>query len=211
MEWFSLQADSPAEKPDVYCIQEVRLADSKAVEEAEAWSNRAGYHAVISKGRVTGAALTEVSVGTAILCKRHLLGFQPAKVTLRHNFGDRISIAQVFAGPLCITILSVYLKDGCGLSGINFEILKVLAAIIFDLEGLWVMMGDFNLLPRLLIESGWPHLVRGKLWRRPIRLVTPQKPSLISLSSRRPSEIKSGNRRLLEERPFGRTLRVSLS
>ena len=60
-----------------------------------------------------------------------------------------------------IHLISVYLRDTEGLSQANLDILHSLAATISELQGPWLIAGDFNLEPSLLRQSGWLQLVKG--------------------------------------------------
>ena len=48
-----------------------------------------------------------------------------------------------------------------GLSPANLDLLQEVAGLLEQLEGPWLIGGDFNRTPELLQESGWLQLVRG--------------------------------------------------
>jgi len=70
-------------------------------------------------------------------------------------------------GGVCkggIYVMTAYLWSGEGMSQRNADLLDAIAGYIQQLRGCWILMADFNLTPEELTESGWPGLVRGRIF-----------------------------------------------
>ena len=53
--------------------------------------------------------------------------------------------------------------DGIKATGENLTLLKEIGAFLKLLNGPWLLLADFNMLPRFLMETGWLQSVRGRL------------------------------------------------
>ena len=62
-----------------------------------------------------------------------------------------------------IHVFSIYLQDGVGFDDGNLEVLHELAAILMTIDTPWVVAGDFNNVPKKLMNTGWTRLVRGTI------------------------------------------------
>ena len=111
------------------------------------------------------AKITEkdgVSSGVAVAVLGHLGLAHPLKLLSPDADATRICVRWL--GSVCrggLHLISVYLRDSEGLSQANLDILHSVAATISELQGPWLIAGDFNLEPSLLRQSGWLQLVKG--------------------------------------------------
>ena len=79
---------------------------------------------------------------------------------------DATRICVRWLGSVCkggLHLISLYLRDSEALSQLNLDILHSVAATIAELQGPWLVAGDFNMEPSLLRQSGWLELVKGVL------------------------------------------------
>ena len=103
-----------------------------------------------------------VSSGVAVAVRGHLGLAQPVKAMDPEADISRFCVRWL--GAVCrggIHLISVYLRDSEGLSQANFDILHSVAAAIAELQGPWLLAGDFNVEPSLLRQSGWLQLDKG--------------------------------------------------
>ena len=103
-----------------------------------------------------------VSSGVAVAVLGHLGLAHPLKPLSPEADVSRVCVRWL--GSVCrggIHLISVYLRDTEGLSQANLDILHSVAAAISELQGPWLIAGDFNLEPALLRQSGWLQLVKG--------------------------------------------------
>ena len=103
-----------------------------------------------------------VSSGVAVAVRGHLGLAQPLR-PMDHQ-ADVTRFCIRWLGSVCrggIHLISIYLRDAEGLSQANLDILHCVAAAIAELQGPWLIAGDFNLEPCLLRQSGWLQLVSG--------------------------------------------------
>ena len=104
------------------------------------------------------AKITEkdgVSSGVAVAVLGHLGLAHPLKLLSPDADATRICVRWL--GSVCrggLHLISVYLRDSEGLSQANLDILHSVAATISELQGPWLIAGDFNLEPSLLRQSG---------------------------------------------------------
>ena len=59
--------------------------------------------------------------------------------------------------------MSVYLWCSEGLSTRNLDLLQTVAGALVELNGQWLIAGDFNMPPDVLRQSGWLNVVRGAI------------------------------------------------
>eukprot|EP00972_Heterocapsa_arctica_P089960 13271853-Heterocapsa_arctica.AAC.1 len=59
--------------------------------------------------------------------------------------------------------MSVYMKDGLGLAGINLEILERIGRFTMLLNTPWILAGDWNMEPNNIAAAGWLHQFGGEL------------------------------------------------
>ena len=103
-----------------------------------------------------------VSSGVAVAVRGHLGIAHPLKPLAPEADFTRFCIRWL--GSVCkggIHLISIYLSDAEGLSQANLNILHCVAAAISELQGPWLIAGDFNLEPSLLRQSGWLQLMKG--------------------------------------------------
>ena len=57
--------------------------------------------------------------------------------------------------------MSIYLCESEGLSSENMSILEAAAVALGTATGPWIVGGDWNMPPQLLLQSGWLEIVQG--------------------------------------------------
>jgi len=60
-----------------------------------------------------------------------------------------------------IHIGSIYLKDSVGLDSENMLTLREVAIAVKKVKGPWIIGGDWNMAPDVLLSSNWPRLIGG--------------------------------------------------
>ncbi|CAK0896370.1 unnamed protein product, partial [Prorocentrum cordatum] len=156
--------------------QSERTSDAVLAEfDASAWK------AVISPSRADGTA--QKAGGVVLGARRHLqcssldhlarYRYQ-TKGQLRHRKPE----PHFVAGPIDfwdfqaltiqmqhgqLTVLIVYLTTSIGVAGQNLIKLQNLGAVIKSLTGDWIAIGDWNVVPTELEESGWVNYVDGRI------------------------------------------------
>eukprot|EP00969_Alexandrium_andersonii_P314472 13892230-Alexandrium_andersonii.AAC.1 len=99
--------------------------------------------------------------GGVAVCARKGLGVEPHRQApdgFQHRIGGAWVGAVIRGG---VHFVSVYLKDGDGLGETNLAILAELAAFLGALRGPWVVGGDWNISPEVLVSSNWLQAVGG--------------------------------------------------
>eukprot|EP00972_Heterocapsa_arctica_P000745 105282-Heterocapsa_arctica.AAC.1 len=59
--------------------------------------------------------------------------------------------------------MSVYMKDGIGLTGINLDIMQTIGRFTMLLNTPWVLAGDWNMEPDMIRAAGWLHQLGGEV------------------------------------------------
>jgi len=146
---------------DVILLQETKrygFATAKMVTAAR----NIGWNAVPSEALRTAA---DKASGGCMVAARKGNGITPHPDSLvKDGFGHRIKLAWV-AGFLAggLHIGSVYLKDGVGLDDTNLELLQEIAGALKQLQGPWVLGGDWNVTPQILAQSKWLDMIGGMI------------------------------------------------
>ena len=104
------------------------------------------------------------SAGVAVAARRHIgMAKVPDMVSsgeLEHRFCVRWTGSTMKGG---LFIASVYLYSSELLSSRNVRLLEEVARVLLALPGPWVLGGDFQMEPKLLIQSGFVRLAKGVL------------------------------------------------
>ena len=157
---------------DAILMQETKVCGDEGVLKLERAARDSGWSAVASQAWRTPSNFG--SGGCAVLAARGMGIAPPPGLTVKDEFQHRIAVAWV-AGFVKggVHFISLYLKDGEGLSDGNMEILQEVATVIRQLKGPWVLAGDWNVDVSVILASRWPELVRGTV-------VAPQSPTCFS-------------------------------
>ena len=145
---------------DAILMQETKVCGDEGVLKLEKAARDNGWSAVASQAWRTASNFG--SGGCAVLAARGMGIAPPPGLSVKGEFQHRIAVAWV-AGFVKggIHFISIYLKDGEGLSDGNMEILHEVASVIRQLKGPWVLAGDWNVDHTAILASRWPELVRG--------------------------------------------------
>ena len=149
-------ADSAA---DIAAVQETRRTSSQCPA-AEREASRVGWALSLAPARSTDAERASAGVGVA--AKAHIGMAHTCGGAPDEPFDGRIRckwLGCIAKGG--IHIISVYLWTAEGLSPRNLEILQSLAEIVDAIDGPWIVAGDFNMDPGLLMASKWTELAHG--------------------------------------------------
>ena len=151
-------ATLPTSSADVLLIQETKLASAEGVQKPARRGKSFGWNCAASSAHRTAA--DRASGGCAVASKRSIGIAGHAHVT--EGFRHRMHLAWVGGvmrgGVHCG---SIWLRDSEGLSSENMLILDHAAASLGKLKGPWILGGDWNLTPQVLLESNWLEVVRG--------------------------------------------------
>ena len=66
-----------------------------------------------------------------------------------------------------LTLIHVYLDDGVGAAGNNLVKLGRIGALLRIIRGPWAVIGDMNMSPQAMQDSGWPDQVGGMVVTAP--------------------------------------------
>ena len=145
--------------PDVAAVQETHL-DQEGIRQAQIEASKAGYQfQALPAGQGKGVGTLG---GVAILTKNHL-GARLIDSFITKEGCGWIAVALRVHGRDLI-LFSLYLQSGVGpTGGCNPDILAHLAGTLSQLQGVWVVMGDFNHPRQEMANLGWVSQVKGTL------------------------------------------------
>ena len=145
--------------PDVAAVQETHL-DQEGIRQAQIEASKAGYQfQALPAGQGKGVGTLG---GVAILTKNHL-GARLIDSFITKEGCGWIAVALRVHGRGLI-LFSLYLQSGVGpTGGCNPDILAHLAGTLSQLQGVWVVMGDFNHPRQEMANLGWVSQVKGTL------------------------------------------------
>ena len=67
----------------------------------------------------------------------------------------RVSVRWV--GSICrggLHMISMYVRNNKGLFLFNLDLMQAIAGIILDVQGPWLIAGDFNMTPEMVSQTG---------------------------------------------------------
>ena len=109
----------------------------------------------------TGPQELETTGGTGFFTSPEVRATRPWAVYKHVDKGfwrsDRFSVMILHFGPLAIALVSVYLKTGVGFSAANARALSRLREVLELLNLPFLLIGDWNMAPGMLEDSGWLH------------------------------------------------------
>ena len=137
-----------------------KLLTNATLLSAQRQARKIGWNPILTMAHHT--AVHHGSGGNAILARTGI-GITPvAENIIPRDLKHRLQASWI--GGICkggVYILSIYLKDGEGLSETNFLILEQVATCIKALKGPWIVGGDWNIEPHLLTAAKWLGMVGG--------------------------------------------------
>ena len=145
--------------PDVAAVQETHLGQED-IRQAQIEASKAGYQfQALPAGQGKGVGNLG---GVAILTKNHLGARLVDSFVTKEGCGWIAVALRVHGRDLIL--ISLYLQSGVGpTGGCNPEVLAHLAGTLSQLQGVWVVMGDFNHPRQEMANLGWVSQVKGKL------------------------------------------------
>jgi len=144
---------------DVVLIQESKRVGETGVAQVVAGGRSIGWNCSASPAKLTelggpsGGCVVAARRGTGIRAEE---GAVPGRIA--HRFHVAWVAAVVRAG---LHIASIYLRDGVGLDDENLATLHEVAGILRGLRGPWILGGDWNVSPEVLLGSNWLSVVGG--------------------------------------------------
>ena len=145
--------------PDVAAVQETHLGQED-IRQAQIEASKAGYQfQALPAGQGKGVGTLG---GVAILTKNHLGARLIDSFVTKEGCGWIAVALRVHGRDLIL--ISLYLQSGVGpTGGCNPEVLAHLAGTLSQLQGVWVVMGDFNHPRQEMANLGLVSQVKGKL------------------------------------------------
>ncbi|OLQ04145.1 hypothetical protein AK812_SmicGene12815 [Symbiodinium microadriaticum] len=145
--------------PDVAAVQETHLGQDD-IRQAQIEASKAGCQfQALPAGQGKGVGTLG---GVAILTKNHLGARLVDSFVTKEGCGW-IAVALRAHGR-DLVLISLYLQSGVGpTGGCNPEVLAHLAGTLSQLQGVWVVMGDFNHPRQEMANLGWVSRVKGRL------------------------------------------------
>eukprot|EP00972_Heterocapsa_arctica_P088816 13098096-Heterocapsa_arctica.AAC.1 len=149
-------------KCDIITLQETRLFGTDQLGRARAWANKANLLFYFRAAVKTGPGILGTSAGVAVGA-RSCIPTKPFKNEELFGHGG-ILVAVHVEGllPGGFTIMSVYMKDGIGLAGINLDIMESIGRFTMLLNTPWILAGDWNMEPDIIRAAGWLHQFGGE-------------------------------------------------
>ena len=146
-------------RPDVAAVQETHLGQED-IRQAQIEASKAGYQfQALPAGQGKGVGTLG---GVAILTKNHLGARLIDSFVTKEGCGWIAVALRVHGRDL--VLISLYLQSGVGpTGGCNPEVLAHLAGTLSQLQGVWVVMGDFNHPRQEMANLGWVSQVKSKL------------------------------------------------
>ena len=147
---------------DVLLVQECKLLSDEGIRKAAREARRLGWNSSASQAHRTAA--NKASGGCAVAARRGI-GLSPHHYDivvdgLHHRFHIAWVAGIVRGGVHCG---SLYLRDSEGLSAENLSILDHVAGTLARIRGPWIIGGDWNITPELLLSTNWLSMVHGTI------------------------------------------------
>ncbi|CAK0788106.1 unnamed protein product [Prorocentrum cordatum] len=142
----SLEVAGPTRRPvaDITFVQETRVREFGR-ETVQRWHRRRGFDFGLAAGLSTGDAPQSVSGGVGIGVRQR---FAVATLDAKFKQPHRVLRRVVNVGDgLAIDLMSVYLRDGEGMSEANADILWDAASQLRVAARPWILAGGFNIDP----------------------------------------------------------------
>jgi len=144
---------------DALLLQETKRFGDHASEQISRAGRKVNWN--LSSSPALRTAENKGSGGCAVGCRRGTgITASEAQVSdaVRHRFHLAWSSAILKRG---VHLGSVYLKDSSGLSDENLLVLQEIAVALKQTKGIWILGGDWNITPEVLLSSGWLQIVKG--------------------------------------------------
>ena len=145
---------------DVVCSQEVKRFEGQPCAALESEARRAGWAMAV---QACGEGKQGCpSAGTAVAARAHLGLAEVPGLSVGVQLKGRMSVKWL--GGIArggVFVGSIYLQSGVGMSTGNLRLLEEAAKLLMSLPGPWILSGDFQVGPTVLIESGFPRLAKG--------------------------------------------------
>ena len=148
------------------CAQEHHAGDIATVERLSAGLSKLGYTGLIGRAQQTKKGGT--SGGTALL-SRNAFPVVPPTPLASGVLTSQADSARLTAGmwggilPSGILVVTLYLHTGLGLSAPNEALLDQAAELIRAYGVPYIVCGDFQMDPQVLVESGWVAGIKGQV------------------------------------------------
>ena len=145
---------------DVVMLIETKKREADT-EGAKNQAQQLGWRVSLSPAHAT--SITGTSGGTAVASRKGL-GHIPCHNAIKEEYRHRIGAAWLGAVQKGgVHFVTVYLKDGEGISQTNQAILTELAAYLGTIRGPWIVGGDWNVTPQQLQSASWDSIVKGSI------------------------------------------------
>ena len=147
---------------DICCGQETRIREGRPLATAEDAARRRGWRARLSPAMDTPAG--RASGGVAIACRFAYGATDVSESAVPDGARHRMTVSWINAymrGGLYV--VSVWLRDSEGLSPGNLDLLQLLARVLINLKGPWVVAADWNITPEVLVKAAWLRMVGGHI------------------------------------------------
>jgi hypothetical protein len=159
--WQSLQtAILERSRADALFAQEIKIFNASAIKGAENRPRKLGWSPVFGQAHQT--SVHHGSGGCGVFARKGT-GIAPiANNLIPTGLRHRVTVAwadMVVKGG--VYLISLYPKDGEGMSETNVHLLEMLATILGTLKGPWIIGGDWNMRPAVIAESNWLKIVKG--------------------------------------------------
>jgi hypothetical protein len=153
--------------PDVVGILEHRLT-YKALGDLKARLRFAGWYVVgvaVHSGAVSGGKDTNVTGGALIAYRLHLdisplgnsaLASLVGEASSSFGSGFDWTAVQIRVQGLAFVYVAVYFTDSIGFTGANLRKSHSIYLLLQQLGMPFIIMGDFNMEPHAMEDSGWP-------------------------------------------------------
>ena len=165
---------------DFWALQETHASGQERLAAMKRWARKRGWAAHFQAAEETGLHSAANRGGVALVGPLHISTEVPASFDatmddaafmapagvqrpldyLRSRILARHFHAMLKGG---VTLVTVYLEPGIKASGLNLWMLEALAAFCLGFDGPWIAMGDWNMDPAELAQSGWADMVGGKV------------------------------------------------
>jgi hypothetical protein len=150
--------DSPPALSEIICLAEHHLVQDK-LKSPRRKIDKAGRYSFVTAATSTG--LGGSSGGTMVLPRN---GLHISKVWSPEGGPmNNWSACMIRGSARDLIVISIYLKDGEGMSHVNLARLSQVHDLIKSTKVPWIILGDFNMNPRVLEQGGLLELVGGTI------------------------------------------------
>jgi exonuclease III len=156
VEYLLQKKDSPPSTADIICVAEHHLVTEKLKAPRKAIA-KAGRFSFITSATPTGQG--GCAGGTMVLPRSEL---DVTKVRGRDTgIMNDWSACSIRGRARDLVVISLYLKDGEGMSPTNLLRLGQVHDLVQSLKVPWIILGDFNMSPVTLDQGGFLDLIGG--------------------------------------------------